>query len=154
MTAPMFLRQQGARASRQDPHDSTIDGHVDVLRIRRRVEKRPGSDSLLHLSGWPRVDKVLQAIEVVEALGIDPAAAAPDYWRHVHNRLSAGTGPVRQDRAAACDRPGALLSLQRPWSNSRLRSRALDRGTDRAASWVAGGFAGGCVARSAAWRLR
>jgi Protein of unknown function (DUF2840) len=42
MTAPVFLRQQAARASRQDPHDSTIDvalelTHVDVLWIRRRV---------------------------------------------------------------------------------------------------------------------
>jgi Protein of unknown function (DUF2840) len=32
---------------------------------------------------------VLEAIEVVEALGIDPADVAPDYWRHVHDRLSA-----------------------------------------------------------------
>jgi hypothetical protein len=38
-----------------------------------------GGDSLLHISGWPKVEKVLHAIEVVEALGIDPADAAPDY---------------------------------------------------------------------------
>jgi hypothetical protein len=43
MTAPVFLRQQGARAPRQDPHHSTIDAHVDVLWIRRRVENRCGS---------------------------------------------------------------------------------------------------------------
>jgi hypothetical protein len=53
----------------------------------------PGAVSLLHISGWPRVEKVLQAIEVAEALGIDPADVAPDYWRHVHNRLSAGDRP-------------------------------------------------------------
>ncbi|MGL1302006.1 DUF2840 domain-containing protein, partial [Vibrio parahaemolyticus] len=29
----------------------------------------------------------------VETLGIDPAAVAPDYWRHVHNRLGAGYEP-------------------------------------------------------------
>jgi hypothetical protein len=45
MTAPFFLRQQGVRASPQDPHDSTIDTaleltHVDVLWIRQRVENR------------------------------------------------------------------------------------------------------------------
>ena len=161
MTAPVLLPQQGARASRQLPHDSTIDAaleltHVDVLWIRQRVENRvrfgrieqqhvidrhwrvvsfapdsifaflrwasnaygtaysqidilravapgegyvtaphvhPGADSLLHISGWPRVEKVLQAIEAVEALGIDPADVAPDDWRHVHNRLSAGDRP-------------------------------------------------------------
>jgi Protein of unknown function (DUF2840) len=166
MTAPFSVRQQGVRASRQDPHDSTIDAaagltHVDVLWIRQRVENRvrfgrieqqhvidrhwrvvsfapdsifaflrwasnpcgtaysqidilravapgegyvtaphvhPGGDSLLHISGWPRVEKVLQAIEVVEALGIDPADAAPDYWRHVHNRLSAGDRPQSYTR--------------------------------------------------------
>jgi hypothetical protein len=166
MTAPFFLRQQGVRASRQDPHDSTIDAareltHVDVLWIRQRVENRvrfgrieqqhvidrhwrvvsfapesifaflrwasnaygtaysqidilravapgegyvtapdvhPGGDSLLQISGWPRVEKVLHAIEVVEALGIDPADAAPDYWRHVHNRLSADDRPQSYTR--------------------------------------------------------
>jgi hypothetical protein len=166
MTAPVLLPQQGARASRQHPHDSTIDAareltHVDVLWIRQRVENRvrfgrieqqhvidrhwrvvsfapdsifaflrwasnaygtaysqidilravapgegyvtaphvhPGGDSLLHISGWPKVEKVLHAIEVVEALGIDPADVAPDYWRHVHNRLSAGDRPQSYTR--------------------------------------------------------
>src|SRR5271166_3798414 len=51
---------------------------------------RPGGESLLQLSGWQKVEKVLQAIDAVAALGIDPADAAPDHWRHVHNRLSAG----------------------------------------------------------------
>jgi Protein of unknown function (DUF2840) len=36
---------------------------------------------------------VLQAIDAVAALGIDPADAAPDHWRHIHNRLSAGERP-------------------------------------------------------------
>jgi hypothetical protein len=36
---------------------------------------------------------VLQAIDAVDALGVDPAAAAPDHWRHIHNRLFAGHEP-------------------------------------------------------------
>jgi Protein of unknown function (DUF2840) len=166
MTAPVFLRQQAARTSRQHPHDSPTGTapaltHVDVLWISERVENRvrfgrieqqhlidrhwrvvsfapdsifaflrwasnaygtafsqidilravapgegyvttphvhPGGDSLLHISGWPRVEKVLHAIEAVEALGIDPADVAPDYWRHVHNRLSAGDRPQSYTR--------------------------------------------------------
>jgi hypothetical protein len=42
---------------------------------------------LLHLSGWPKVEKVLRAIDIVEELGIDSANAAPAHWRHVQNRL-------------------------------------------------------------------
>jgi hypothetical protein len=54
---------------------------------------RPGGDILLRLSGWPKVERVLQIVDAVEALGIDPADAAPDYWQHVHNRLSVNEAP-------------------------------------------------------------
>jgi hypothetical protein len=54
---------------------------------------RPGGESLLCISGWPKVEKVLQAIDVVEALEIDPAHAAPEHWRHIHNRVSVGEKP-------------------------------------------------------------
>lgn len=54
---------------------------------------KPGGESLLRLSGWPKIEQVLQLIDVVEALGIDPADAAPDYWHHVHNRLSVNETP-------------------------------------------------------------
>jgi hypothetical protein len=53
----------------------------------------PGGDILLRLAGWPKVERVLQRIDIVEALGIDPADAAPDYWNHVHNRLSVDEAP-------------------------------------------------------------
>jgi len=50
----------------------------------------PGGDILLHISGWPKVERALQAIDAVEALGIEPPDVAPDHWRQVHNRLVAG----------------------------------------------------------------
>jgi Protein of unknown function (DUF2840) len=75
----------------------TILSRIDILQAVAPGEPcstvphvRPGGESLLHLSGWRKVEKVLQAIDAVEALGIDPADAAPDHWRHVHNRLSVG----------------------------------------------------------------
>ncbi|MCC6887287.1 MAG: DUF2840 domain-containing protein [Hyphomicrobiales bacterium] len=78
----------------------TVVSRIDVLRAVSPGERystvpnvRPGGESLLRLAGWPRVEKVLQAIDTVEALGIDPADAAPDHWRHVHNRLSVGERP-------------------------------------------------------------
>jgi hypothetical protein len=36
---------------------------------------------------------VLAAIDAVDALGVDPADASPDHWRHVHNRLTANQEP-------------------------------------------------------------
>jgi hypothetical protein len=78
----------------------TTESRIDILRARRAGEPyatvphvTPGGESLLRQSGWPKVERVLQFADVIEALGIDPADAAPDYWRHVHNRLSAGLEP-------------------------------------------------------------
>ena len=78
----------------------TILSRIDILRAVVPGELystvphvRPGGESLLHLSGWRKVEKVLHAIDAVAALGIDPADAAPDHWRHVHNRLSVGEPP-------------------------------------------------------------
>ena len=53
----------------------------------------PGGEILLRLSGWPKVERVLQAVDAVEALGIHPADAALDHWRHIYNRLTAGEEP-------------------------------------------------------------
>jgi len=64
---------------------------------------RPGGEILLRVNGWPKVERVLQAIDAVEALGIDAADAAPEYWRHLHNRLAAGHEPrayTREQHAA------------------------------------------------------
>lgn len=78
----------------------TVVSRIDILRAVKPGERystlpyvRPGGESLLRLSGWPKVEKALQAIDIVEALGIDPADAAPDHWQHVHNRLSVNEKP-------------------------------------------------------------
>lgn len=54
---------------------------------------RPGGEILLRVDGWSTVERVLQFIDAVEALGIDPAEVAPDHWRHIHNRLATGHEP-------------------------------------------------------------
>lgn len=48
----------------------------------------PGGDLLLRLEGWPKVKRALDAVAAIEALGIDPANVAPDWWRHLHNRIA------------------------------------------------------------------
>ena len=78
----------------------TVVSRIDIVRAIGRGEPfqtlpfvRPGGDILLRLDSWAKVQRVLAAIDAVEALGLDPADAAPDHWRHVHNRLTAGLEP-------------------------------------------------------------
>ncbi|MGF3021911.1 DUF2840 domain-containing protein [Methylobacterium aquaticum] len=78
----------------------TVLSRIDILRGIGRAEPfqthpvvRPGGELLLKLSGWPVVERVLHLVDAVEALGVDPAEVPADYWRHVHNRLTAGAEP-------------------------------------------------------------
>jgi hypothetical protein len=78
----------------------TIASRIDILRavdpgqpISTVPGVRPGGEILLRLAGWAKVQRVLKAIDAVDALGVDPKDAAPEHWSHVHNRLSAGDVP-------------------------------------------------------------
>ena len=78
----------------------TAVSRIDILRACGEGEAvttvagvRPGGEPLLRLSGWPKVERVLQAIDRIEALGIAPEDACPDHWRHVGNRIAAGLEP-------------------------------------------------------------
>ena len=78
----------------------TISSRIDIVRAVGAGEPfttlpfvRPGGDILLTIEGWPKVSQVLAAIDATEAAGVDPCDAAPDHWRHVHNRIAAGQVP-------------------------------------------------------------
>ena len=84
----------------------TTRSELDILRAVgagedyvTRPDVRPGAEVLLALVGWTRVQRALAAIDAVEAEGFAPPAVAPDYWRHLHNRLLAGLTPRRYGRA-------------------------------------------------------
>ncbi len=94
----------------------TVESRIDILRAVRPGDGfstvpfvSPGGTSLLRLHGWPKVQRVLTAIDEVEALGIDPADACPDHWRHVHNQLAC----AREPRAYAPERHRAWLLRKR-----------------------------------------
>lgn len=94
----------------------TISSRIDIVRTVEPNEPyqtlpfvQPGGDILLKIEGWPRVEQVLQAIDAIERLGIDPEAVSPDHWRHVHNRLTAGHEP----RAYTRDHHRAFLLRRR-----------------------------------------
>lgn len=78
----------------------TVSSHIDIVRAIEPGEPhqtlpfvRPGGEILLKIEGWPKVESVLRHIDAIEAIGIDADTAAPDHWRHVHNRLAAGHHP-------------------------------------------------------------
>ena len=90
----------------------TIISRIDIVRAISPGEPyqtlpfvRPGGDILLKIEGWPKVQQALRHIDAVEALDIDPCEVAPDHWRHLHNRLSAGQEP----RAYSMERHQAWL---------------------------------------------
>ena len=83
----------------------TVISRMDIVRTVAPGERyqtlpfvRPGGEILLRVDGWPKVEQVLQFIDAVEALDVDPADAAPEYWRHLHNRLAAGHEPHAYSR--------------------------------------------------------
>jgi hypothetical protein len=78
----------------------TVESRIDILRAVHPGERcstvphvSPGGEMLLRLSGWPKVEAALLAIDQVEALVLAPEDVCPDHWRHVHNRLTTGLGP-------------------------------------------------------------
>jgi len=78
----------------------TIISRIDVVRAVAANQPfttlpfvRPGGEILLTIEGWPKVSQVLAAIDATDAAGVDPCDAAPDHWRHVHNRIAAGHQP-------------------------------------------------------------
>jgi hypothetical protein len=84
----------------------TIFSRIEVLRAPAAGDAfttipfvQPGAQILLRVSSWPKVARVLEAIEKIEALGIDPVEVAPHYWAHLSNRLAAGQEPRRYTRA-------------------------------------------------------
>lgn len=90
----------------------TAQSRIDILRAVAPGEAfstvpfvEPGGELLLRIHGWPKVQRVFATIDSIETLAIDPADVAPDYWRHVHNRLSVGDAP----RAYGRDRHAAWL---------------------------------------------
>jgi hypothetical protein len=78
----------------------TVLSRIDILRAGFAEQPltaigsvRPGAEILLRISGWPKVERVLQAIDAIEQSGLDPADICPDHWQHIHNRLTAGHEP-------------------------------------------------------------
>jgi Protein of unknown function (DUF2840) len=76
--------------------DSSVRWQLMVLQactpwdgMRRIAGIQPGAHLLLHAQGAQNVQSVLQQIDTIEALGIDPVAVSPAYWRKLNEHLTA-----------------------------------------------------------------
>lgn len=94
----------------------TILARIDIVRVVARGEAyqtlpfvRPGGEILLTIESWPKTERVLQAIDAIERLGIDPQAVSPAHWRHMQNRMTAN----QQPRAYTLDQHRAFLLRRR-----------------------------------------
>jgi hypothetical protein len=90
----------------------TVLSRVDIVRAIAPGEPfqtlpfvRPGGEILLRAEGWPKVARVLEHIDTIDALDIDPGAVPADHWRHVHHCFATGTEP----RAYTIERHAAWL---------------------------------------------
>jgi hypothetical protein len=97
----------------------TVVSRIDIVRAVLSAEPyqtlpyiRPGGEILLRIAGWDNIERVLQRIDAIEAIGLDPAEVAPDYWRQTHNRLIAGATP----RAYSLEQHRAFLLRKRATS--------------------------------------
>lgn len=84
----------------------TVESKIAVLRAVRPGEAfttyphvAPGAEILLDLSGWTRVQTVLEAVDAIERLGLSANVVAPDHWRHIGARVGVGLAPRAYDRA-------------------------------------------------------
>ncbi|MDP0929712.1 DUF2840 domain-containing protein [Paracoccus onubensis] len=103
----------------------TVVSRLDILRAVSRGEPfqilpfvHPGAELLLRITSWPKVERVLQVIDAIEALGIDPCEVSPEHWRHLHHRIAAGEPfrtYTRARHAAWLKRRKVSLDLPHGW---------------------------------------
>ncbi|ADG11010.1 DUF2840 domain-containing protein [Caulobacter segnis] len=84
----------------------TVESRIAILRAIAHGQAfttypfvAPGAEILLDLSGWTRVQAVLEVIDRIEAMQIHATDVAPDHWRHVAARLGTGLPPRAYDKA-------------------------------------------------------
>lgn len=89
-----YVRWQANEYGTQDWRITILKTAEPSLFLSRIEGVHPGGEVLLLATGNTKVKRALLQIDVLEAAGFEPADVSPDYYRHVHNRITAGQ-PIR-----------------------------------------------------------
>ena len=89
-----YVRWQANEYGTQDWRFTVVQTAEPSLLLSRIEGVTPGGEVLLLAIGNAKVKRALLQIDALEAAGFEPADVSPAYYRHVHNRITAGQ-PVR-----------------------------------------------------------
>lgn len=86
-----------------------LQAPVPFEAMQRVAGVTPGARILLRVDGEPQVKAVLETIDAIEAMRVDPCAVAVTYWRIAGNRLAARQLPP----ASSLERHAAHLARRK-----------------------------------------
>ena len=89
-----YVRWRANEYGTQDWRFTIVRTAAPSLLLSRIEGVTPGGEVLLLASGNAKVKRALLQIDALEAAAFEPADVSPAYYRHVHNRITAGQ-PVR-----------------------------------------------------------
>ena len=89
-----YVRWRANEYGTQDWRFTVVQTAEPSLLLSRIEGVTPGGEVLLLATGNAKVKRALLQIDALEAAGFEPADVSPAYYRHVHNRITAGQ-PIR-----------------------------------------------------------
>lgn len=89
-----YVRWRANEYGTQDWRFTVVQTAEPSLMLSRIEGITPGGEVLLLATGNAKVKRALLQIDALEAEGFEPADVSPAYYRHVHNRITAGQ-PIR-----------------------------------------------------------
>jgi len=89
-----YVRWRANEYGTQDWRFTVVQTAEPPLLLSRIEGVTPGGEALLLVNGNAKVKRALLRIDALEAAGFEPADVSPAYYRHVHNRITAGQ-PIR-----------------------------------------------------------
>ena len=89
-----YVRWRANEYGTQDWRFTVVQTAEPSLLLSRIEGVTPGGEVLLLAIGNAKVKRALLQIDALEVAGFEPADVSPAYYRHVHNRITAGQ-PIR-----------------------------------------------------------
>lgn len=89
-----YVRWRANEYGTQDWRFTVVQTAEPSLLLSRIEGVTPGGEVLLLATGNAKVKRALLQVDALEATGFEPVDVSPAYYRHVHNRITAGQ-PIR-----------------------------------------------------------